>query len=136
VLWRVPDWDYSHNMAAGNILSTAEDLTRFGAAFVRPGLISAESLRLIWSSMAVAQGTVTLGFGWGVRNVDSLPRRLNTSGSNAGLQAGLLVWPDQDLAVGVLSNTWGRGARSGDMVGALPERLGVACMGGGRLPRR
>ena len=38
-LIEVPPRDYSHNMAGGNMSSTAEDLVRFGAALLRPGLL-------------------------------------------------------------------------------------------------
>ena len=35
-LVRIPDRDYSHNMAGGNLITTPEDLTRFGDALTRP----------------------------------------------------------------------------------------------------
>jgi hypothetical protein len=67
--------------------------------------------------------------GWFVRAASAGPRRLHITGSNAGLQAALYVYPDEDLVVAVLSNTHGVGAQSGEMVGDLPERLATLCMG-------
>ena len=43
-VYKVPDWDYSHNMAGGNMYSTAADLARLGRAIERPGLLSQQSL--------------------------------------------------------------------------------------------
>jgi hypothetical protein len=51
------------------------------------------------------------------------PRRLAISGSNAGLQAGLVTWLDRDLVIAVLTNTWGKGSRSGEFVGDGPDGL-------------
>jgi len=56
-------------------------------------------------------------------------RLLSIGGSNAGLQAGLSVYPDQDLVIVVLANTWGIGSNSGEMVGVFPARLAAICMG-------
>jgi hypothetical protein len=67
--------------------------------------------------------------GWFVRRRDAGPRRIHINGSNAGLQAALYVYPEQDLVVVVLSNAHGVGAESGEMVVALPERLAALCMG-------
>src|SRR6266571_8472340 len=46
-VYRVPEWDYSHNMAGGNMYSTAADLARFGRAVEKPGLLPRESLALL-----------------------------------------------------------------------------------------
>jgi hypothetical protein len=51
------------------------------------------------------------------------------TGANPGLQAGLQVYPDDDLVTVVLSNTDGVGARSGEMVSELPERVAAICLG-------
>jgi len=53
---------------------------------------------------------------------------LNIGGSNTGLQA-LFVYPDEDLVIVVLSNTWGIGSNSGEMNGVLLSRLAAICMG-------
>lgn len=50
-------------------------------------------------------------------------------GANAGVQSGLFVYPDEDLVIVVLSNTWGIGSRSGEMNQTLLERLAAICMG-------
>jgi serine beta-lactamase-like protein LACTB, mitochondrial len=126
---RVPRWDYSHNIAGGNMYSTAEDLVRFGRALLRPGLLSRDSLALLYTRPVVDGVESPMSFGWFVGARDKAPRELDISGSNAGLQAALYIFPDDDLAVAVLSNTWGVGSRSGEMVD-LALRLGRLCLTG------
>jgi hypothetical protein len=38
-----------------------------------------------------------------------------------------MIYPDRRLTVAVLANSWGYGARSGDMTDALPKRLADLC---------
>jgi serine beta-lactamase-like protein LACTB len=129
---RVPDWDYSHNMAAGNIISTAEDLTRFGEALTRPGLLSAGSLAALYTRPRVGQVRSPMSFGWFVSAEGESPRRINIGGSNAGVQSGLFVYPDERFVIALISNTWGRGSRSGELTGSgptdLPGRIAAACL--------
>jgi CubicO group peptidase (beta-lactamase class C family) len=109
--------------------ATAEDLARFGRALVRPGLLSRASLDLLAARAPGDTAGPVMNAGWFVRAANAGPRRLHINGSNAGLQAALYVYPDQDLVVVVLSNTHGVGAQSGEMVVELPERLATLCMG-------
>jgi serine beta-lactamase-like protein LACTB, mitochondrial len=128
-VYRVPEWDYSHNMAGGNMYSTATDLARFGRAIEQPGLLSRESLNLLYRRPSVGAVQATMSFGFFVSDSTAAHRRLNIGGSNAGLQSGLFVYPDEDLVIVVLSNTWGIGSNSGEMNGALLTRLAAICMG-------
>ena len=124
---RVPEWDYSHNLAAGNMVSTAEDLTRFASAFEKPGFLSERAWRLLRTRTKTPKAESPMNFGWFVAAPDETPRQIHTSGSNAGLQVGLYLYPDSDLAVAVLSNTWGIGSRSGEMVSDLPREIARLC---------
>ncbi len=128
-VFRVPEWDYSHNLAGGNMYSTAEDLARFGRAVARPGLLSRASLDLLAARAPGDTAGPVMNAGWFVRPAAAGPRRLHINGSNAGLQSALYVYPDHDLVVAVLSNTHGVGAQSGEMVVELPERVAALCMG-------
>jgi serine beta-lactamase-like protein LACTB len=128
-VYRVPEWDYSHNMAGGNMYSTAADLARFGRAIERPGLLSKESLDLLSRRPKVGAVQATMSFGFFVSDSAVPHRLLNIGGSNAGLQSGLFVYPDEDLVVVVLANTWGIGSNSGEMAGVLLSRLAAICMG-------
>jgi hypothetical protein len=59
-------------------------------------------------------------------------RRIHITGSNAGVQAALYVYAEPRLVVAVLSNSWGIGSRSGELVGSqptdLPARIAEICL--------
>lgn len=128
-VYRVPDWDYSHNMAGGNMYATVDDLARFGRAVERSGLLSAQSLKLLYTRPRVGAVEANMSFGFFVNDSTVGHRRLTIGGSNAGVQSGLFVYPDEDLVIVVLANTWGIGSRSGEMNQTLLERLAAICMG-------
>jgi len=125
-LIEVPPRDYSHNMAGGNMSSTAEDLVRFGAALLRPGLLAAPEWDLLYTRPEFAGGPSAMSFGFFASEPGS-ERRISISGANPGTQAGLIVYPTRGLAVAVLSNSWGFGSRSGEMTSDLPKRLADLC---------
>lgn len=115
-VYAVPLWDYSFNPGGGNMYSTARDLTVFGTALLAPGRLLGEEA---WEMLASERW-------FGER--DGAGLRLAMSGANPGLQAALVVRPDDGLSAAALSNTWGIGSRSGEMV-ALPGRLIALCLG-------
>jgi CubicO group peptidase (beta-lactamase class C family) len=125
---RVPDWDYSHNMAGGGLIANVDDLLTFGRALRQPGLLRAESLAQLWSRPTIDGIQSPMSFGWFPR---SNPSRISISGSNAGVQAALTVWKDEDLVVTALANGWGRGSRSGEFMDDNPKgligRLAAVC---------
>jgi CubicO group peptidase (beta-lactamase class C family) len=122
----VPDWDYSHNMAGGGLVSSVGDLLRFARAMRRPGFLSESSLALLWHPTTINGVESPMSFGW-----FPAEDRLGIGGSNAGLQSGVAVWRDRDLAVAALANSWGAGSRSGEFMSAAPDgllgRLAAAC---------
>ena len=128
-VYRVPDWDYSHNMAGGNMYSTAADLARLGRAIERQGFLSQQSLDLLNRRPRVGSVQASMSFGFFVSDSAAPHRLLSIGGSNAGLQSGLQVYPDDDLVIVVLANTWGIGSNSGEMNGVFPSRLAAICMG-------
>jgi CubicO group peptidase (beta-lactamase class C family) len=117
----VPDWDYSHNMGGGNMVSTTADLIRLGRAVRSPGLLGPGALELLHTRPVLNGVESGMSFGWFVRNTP--PRRLVINGSNAGLQAGLVAFLDRDLVVAVLTNTWGKGSRSGEFASDASDGL-------------
>lgn len=128
-VYRVPDWDYSHNMSGGNMYSTTLDLARLGRAVLEPGFLTRETLDLLNTRTRVDTVEARMSYGFFVSAADAPTRRLHITGANAGVQAALFVYPEHDLIIVVLSNTWGIGSRSGEMAGTLLERLAAICMG-------
>jgi len=115
-------------MAGGGLIANVDDLLTFGRAMRGPGLLSAESLTQVWTRPTVRGIESSMSFGWFPR---VNPSRISISGSNAGVQAGLTVWRDEDLVVAVLANSWGRGSRSGELMDdssrGLIGRLAAVC---------
>jgi len=122
----VPTMNYSHNMGGGNMSTTAEELVKFGAALLRPGFLPRAQHDLLFSQPTFGGEASSMTFGFFAQKAGA-ERRLSISGSNQGFQAGLMIYPDRGLTVAVLSNTWGVGSRSGDMVSALPSQLADLC---------
>lgn len=125
---RVPERDYSHNTAGGNMVADIVDLARLGEAVLRPGFLSEEAHRRLWTRPRIDGVESPTNFGWFVREGGN---RLASSGSNAGLQAGLAVWRDEGIVVAVVANSWGIGSRSGELVDDDPDgllgRLAAVC---------
>lgn len=125
---RVPDWDYSHNMAGGGLIANMDDLLTFARAIRSPGFLTPASVALVWARPSIQGVESPMSFGWFPR---ATPFRLSISGSNAGVQAGLTVWKDADLVIAVLANSWGRGSRSGELMddgqGGLIGKLAAVC---------
>jgi CubicO group peptidase (beta-lactamase class C family) len=103
-LRNVPSFDYSINSGGGNMLSTSEDLVRFGAALISPGLLTAHSLRRLRSRIATGSNWT---YGFVLDSDGALGSVLRITGSDPGYQASLLIYPDRRIAVALLQNSWG-----------------------------
>jgi serine beta-lactamase-like protein LACTB, mitochondrial len=114
-LFLVPLWDYSFNTGGGNIISTAADVAKFGAALTKPGILPSEELDLLYSEA------------WFGEHDDQGRQYIHITGANPGVQAGLTIYPDWEIAAVILSNTWGIGSRSGEMVN-LAHQLAQMCI--------
>jgi Beta-lactamase len=104
---------------------------------VRPGFLTRASYDLLYTRPKTEKAESPMSFGWFVRETSAGPRRIHITGSNPGVQAALYVYPDSDLVLVVLSNSWGVGSGSGELVGGqpgdLPERIAAIC---GQNPQR
>lgn len=123
----VPPRDYSHNMAGGNMSTTAEDMVRFGAALLRPGFLAKAEYELLFRRPEFNGKASAMSFGFFAPEAGA-ERRLSISGANPGIQAGLMIYPERNLAVSVLSNSWGFGSRDAEMTSDLPKRLADLCV--------
>jgi CubicO group peptidase (beta-lactamase class C family) len=116
-------------MAGCNMSSTVSDLLRFGEALQSPGLLTRGALDMLRHRTVVNGVQSPVSFGWFVSAGTDVRRDIHITGSNAGPQASLYAFPDDDLVIAVLSNAWGLGSRSGEMVD-LPRRLADTCLSG------
>lgn len=102
-----PAFDPSHKLPGAGFLSTAEDLARFGAALLRPGLLSAGARREMFAPVPLADGSPT-PYALGFMVLDDGGRRLLLqSGGGPGIASWLAIYPDDDVVVAVLSNATG-----------------------------
>ncbi len=118
---RVPDFDYSYNMGGGNMLTTAEDLAKFGQAFTKKSFLKKETLEMLYKR---PNEKSPWSFGWFVpKEPEKTGKRLHITGAFPGVQACLYIYPDEDLSIAILSNTWGIGSNSGEMVASVPQNI-------------
>ncbi len=123
-LFRVPTQEHSYNMGGGNLLSTSADLVRFGRAFIKPGFVSSEILKQIATPGKTTTGaSVPFSYGW-MNNLGSLNRRrILIGGSFPGVQSALDVYPEHDIVVALLTNTWGKGFRNKEFIVGVSKRI-------------
>lgn len=100
-----PYIDSSYKWAGGGLLSTAEDLVRFGTAHLRPGFFQPETLDLLFTSLRTSDGKETgVGLGWRIGKDEQGRRIVHHSGSINGGRTILLMYPDSGLVIAFLSN--------------------------------
>jgi CubicO group peptidase (beta-lactamase class C family) len=104
-----PAVDNSDVWAGGGFLATADDLVRFGHGVVAADLLDDRARELLFTPMATAAGTSTgYGLGWRVRDLDGR-LAVGHGGSHVGATAELLVLPQDDLTIAILTNSNNRG---------------------------
>jgi len=100
-----PFTDNSYKWAGGGLLSTPEDLVRFGIGLLDHRILSAASVATLFTSQRTTAGEET-GYGMGFRpRSDWAGRRVvHHGGSSEGGRAFLLLYPDQGVVVAMAAN--------------------------------
>lgn len=102
-----PTLDFSSKWAGGGILSTAEEMVRFGSAHIRPfnrGFLSDETIETLFTPRTKVLGLFGPGLGWLIAR-DHRARRVRFHfGAGSGGTSFLVVYPDQQVSVAVLAN--------------------------------
>ncbi len=100
-----PEVDNSNKWAGGGFLCSAEDLARFGFAFVAPGYLKEETITKFTQSQTTNDGVKTnngIGFFSGA---DGKGRAwFGHGGGSAGGTSMLKIYPEQDLVIVTLVN--------------------------------
>jgi CubicO group peptidase (beta-lactamase class C family) len=96
--WRLP-------FSGGAVVSTAPDLLKWADALMHGRLLKPASIERMWSPSRLADGTL-VDYGLGTR-LGRLGghRMVGHTGNGGGFKAALLLFPDDDLTVVVLTNT-------------------------------
>ena len=98
-------YDASINYAGGGLLSTSGDLARFVLAYQSGRLVSDETRHEMWTVQETTAGEATTwGLGWIIADMNGEEQIPRLSGSNSGVSSGMVLLPEQDFAVVVLTN--------------------------------
>lgn len=105
-VWINRDSNLTDVFAAGAVASTVLDLAKWNAALDGDRLLTASSKTEMWTAVKLNNGTVKkYGFGWNVGGLVEGHASVGHSGSTSGFSATLQRYPDDRLAVIVLTNT-------------------------------
>jgi CubicO group peptidase (beta-lactamase class C family) len=97
--------DTSMKIPGGGLLSTAEDLVRFGIALQTDRLVSPATREAMWTETKTASGeSANVGLGWGVQPPQDGYRRISHSGNQAGASSGIVIIPEAGLTLAVMTN--------------------------------
>lgn len=100
-----PQNNPTYKWAGGGLLATAEDLARFGAAHLAPGVLSAAALETVFTVYTQrTDHSPPLGLGWRVDTDKSGRRRWHHAGGQDGARASLVVYPEQALSIAFATN--------------------------------
>lgn len=116
-----PYGDLTYKFASGGMISSAEDLARFGMALDRGALLEPETLELMVEPIAPVLQHQENGpprptefsqaLMWRILKDDAGRTFLNHCGTVKGFNACLVIYPDQDLVVAILGNGYPTPAR-------------------------
>lgn len=100
-----PKVSNEYKAAGGGFISTTEDLILFGKEIISPTIISKNTLTEFVTSQETDNGKKTnYGIGFGVTNVKNNTLRYSHSGGGIGATAFLLVYPEKELVITILTN--------------------------------
>ena len=104
-VWMNRDSDLTEVFSAGAIASTVGDLAKWNASLDSDRLLNAASKEQMWTPVKLNDGkTRKYGFGWYVDAVEG-HKNIGHGGSTSGFSASIQRFPDNRLAVIILTNT-------------------------------
>lgn len=104
-LLNAPYVDNSNKWAGGGLLTTPEDLVRFGSAHLRPGFLTAESLTEILTPGRIENGEVqNRGLNWSIETDDAGRRVISHGGGGVGSNSSLRVYLEEGVVVAIQAN--------------------------------
>ena len=143
---RVPRTDMSYTWPGGGLAATPEALVTFGGRLLEHRIVGAARWQAMQQATLLADGTPAherdyeVGFGWRIGHDADGACIAHHAGTTTGARSVLLLWPDQDTAIGVLSNAmWVSAIESTAQLLAAPFRappaglVAAACPAGARL---
>ena len=99
------DYDLTDIFSAGAIVSTVDDMARWNASLDSQKLLNTASEKEMWTAVRLNDGqTHAYGFGWFLSPLQG-HKNIGHSGSTSGFSASLQRFPEDGLAVMVLTNS-------------------------------
>ena len=120
------DYDITDLFSAGTIVSTVSDLAKWDEALLNSRLLSQSSMKLWWTPARLndgrpvpvtRNGNRTYGFGWFLDTLDG-HKNIGHGGITSGFSAANELYPEDHLAIIVLSNT-DEGGFAGQLAGTI-----------------
>ena len=103
-----PYIDQSCDWAGGGLLSTSEDLVRFGSAYLQSGFLKQDTLRQMFTSQKTHDGKETgTGLGWRINRDKEGRLYYYHPGENVGGRSYLWVYPHEKVVVAMIHNVTG-----------------------------
>lgn len=100
-----PEVDNSYKWASGGILSSTDDLVRFGLAQMDDRLVSPAMRKLLWTEQETTAGTGTgYGIGWRIVVDEEENRWIGHGGGSIGGTTQLWLFPKTGLVIAMASN--------------------------------
>jgi serine beta-lactamase-like protein LACTB len=113
--------DTSMKVPGGGLVSTAEDLVKFGHASMKGTLVKQATLEQMWTPQQTKDGNKTsYGLGWGVSERAGM-KLISHSGGQAGTSTLLYVLPDKSIVIAAMCNL--EGASLGPMLDGVGKSL-------------
>jgi D-alanyl-D-alanine carboxypeptidase len=104
--WVNRDCNLTDIFSAGAIVSTVLDMEKWNAALDGEKLLNSASKTQMWTATKLGDGSVKkYGFAWNVDGMVEGHKNIGHSGSTSGFSASIQRFPDDRLAVIVLTNT-------------------------------
>ena len=119
-VYNAPFVDNSYKWAGGGFLSTPSDLVRFAMAHADTSFISPEVRKELWTPLVLDSGdTTNYAIGWSVGHDSEGRYMVSHGGGSIGGTTFLLYYPEQNVAVAIVSNA--RGPTTPEAAEALAE---------------
>src|SRR5581483_4028033 len=104
-IWINRDYDLTDVFSAGAIISTVGDLAKWNASLDAGTLLTSATRQQMWTPARLNDGSLTkYGFGWRLEEFEG-HKDIGHGGSTSGFSASLQRFPDDQLAVILLTNT-------------------------------
>ena len=94
--------------ASDGLVTTVEDLAKFLAAQMKPGLFTSEMLDQLHTETTLPDGSASgTAFGWSVGSIDGVGRVLEKTGHRSNCNAWIGFLPEHGVGVAVMTNCGG-----------------------------